>query len=254
MINFKTAPPLTMLERPEVCGIIGYTSKTDSYEDVKPYVEKVIFHYDKSNIPTYFGQMVAYHFCKGSPEERMAWATDVSRLSFIVMQKIGGMSAENEWNVDKSGLKFIALVIDPMFKVVDELIFKYINFEGISLSRCNNPAFSNLPNSEYEKITTKLHLASKIRQDIGLNKFSRDTLRFVAPYFNFDTLKIEQDKMLEFVPSSSAMKEDIQEINYTKPTKVKKTNVIKTVLVEGSKPTKVQKTKVSKAKKASSSD
>jgi hypothetical protein len=72
-------------------------------------------------------------------------------------------------------------------------------------------------------------------------------LRFVAPYFNFDTLKIEHDKMLEFVPSSPVIKEDIQEINYTKPTKVKKSNVIKTVIVEGAKPKKVQKTKVSKS-------
>lgn len=225
IMNFKNAPVLTKLEPPEVCGMIGYTGNLDSYDDIKPYVEQVLVNYDKENIPMHFGKMIALYFCKASPEEQRAWSTDVSRLSFIVMQYIN-YTEEKEWITDKSGIKFTNLVINPMFAIVRGLLNKYNKFESEKTTKMTMEECKKMTTSERDRILRLTNLSLKLIQDIDANTFTKDILKFVAPYFNFDNPKIDELKKLEFYPTK--IHEPTIEEN---PKKIQKTKIIKQITI-----------------------
>jgi hypothetical protein len=241
MTNFRNAPVLTKLEPPEVCGMIGYTGNLDSYNDIKPYVEHVLVNYDKENIPMHFGKMIALYFCKASPEEQRAWSTDVSRLSFIVMQYIN-YTEEKEWITDKSGIKFTNLIINPMFAIVRGLLNKYNKFESEKTTKMTMEECKKMTTSERDRVLRLTNLSLRLTQDIDANVFTKDILKFVAPYFNFDNPKIDELKKLEFHPIK-IYEPTIEE----KLKKIPKTKIIKQIttfepdLVSSKKP-KVTKT------------
>ena len=172
--------------------------------------------------------MIVGHLKKEKLKDRSLWTTDVTRLSFIIMQNV---DSEKEWNNDRSGKKFTSLVITPMFKFITELLKKYLKFK----KDWADTVKGNLTPMQYDTFMSSTFTANKMLVDIQIKKFDRDILRYVAPYFNFDTVRTEESLQLE----KKKQKEEEKEAK----SKKKVTKLVDNNDSDGEKPKKVPKKK-----------
>jgi hypothetical protein len=161
----------------------------------KNYVRLVLCNYENNDLDSFFGKMIVKFFDKENPEDRQIWTADMSRLSLIIMQVVN-KKGEKEWHHDKSGKKFIDLVIDPMFKVVCLLIDEFIKNVNQTKPKVPKNGKPLKPFELPETMMRYVQLASELKQDIKYHKFEKDILRFVAPYFNFDTIRMSEERKL----------------------------------------------------------
>jgi hypothetical protein len=118
------------------------------------------------------------------------------------MQKI---RKENEWISDKTGNKFTELVIDPMFVYISDLLTIYVLNES---AKSRNKKF-NFKISKADQIMRYTQLAEELKIDIKNDKFTNSILKFVAPYFDFDSIpRLEILKQLEFKPFQTNIYEE----------------------------------------------
>lgn len=249
MTHFKDAPPLLPLNKEQVFKMLNQDkSKSDkldsdsdkdssnsdfsSENDLKPVkinektkkgkniekkVKPMLNHFDNKTIPSFFGKMIVKYFNKEKGIDRQFWSADVARLSFILMQQVN-KKGEKEWVTDKSGKKFTSMVITPMFDVVYDLLDDYIDFiqNKIKNMKIVQPYYMDSL-MEIQQKTRELQL------EIKYEKFNRDILKFVAPYFNFDTYRKNLDRHeLEIERKNTVNDSDSNESTDIKPTKIPK--------------------------------
>lgn len=187
--NFSTAPALKSLEQDQVCEIINYGGSLNSPEDIEEYCKEVLYQYHHKKLPSYFGVLISTYFNKVTFKQRQVWATDVSRLSFIVMKSTGvGNNDEKEWVTDKSGKKFAGLVISPLFETVKMILEKYIKYGEAKAEKLYS-TYVNTNTRECERHMERMKRARELIRDINLNEFEKEILKFIAPFFNFDLQK-----------------------------------------------------------------
>lgn len=206
MKYFKDAPVLKQLEKSQVKEIIEYTGSVNSYDDIFEYVEDILFEFKKGRIMPYLGNLIGTHFGVDVPYmERPVWATDVSRLSFIVMQHV---ETGKEWSADKSGKKFTDLVINPTLNFINNLLKKFIDMEGKNQDEYYREFDKN--QKKCEKIMELRSLAVKFMSEILTSKFKKELLKLIAPYFNFDTKRMNVEKEIESKSTMSVIKTNIK--------------------------------------------
>lgn len=118
-----------------------------------------------------------------------------------------------------------------MFKVVDSLIDEFLkNTVNPQLPKPVDPQKVNFnkppkvkPSDSVSNIINYRQRACELKIDIKYHKFEKDILKYVAPYFNFDTQRIfgkkeAQIKLLEQYSESSDS--DTPERSSIKPKKV----------------------------------
>lgn len=247
---FKNAPVLKQLEKAQIKEVIEYNGSVNSYDDVFEYVEEILFEYKKKRIIPYIGKLIGTYFNIHVPYvERSAWATDVSRLSFIVMQHVG---TGKEWSNDKSGQKFTNSVINPTVDFINKVLKQFIDME----SKNQDEYFKEFDKdrNKCEKIMGLRGLAVQFMEEILTDKFKKELLKFIAPYFNFDTKRTvntgdgtktlnESEKADNKVMSVSSMSSESSfESVDKKPKKVqKKAKFLSTKSSSEEKPKKVTK-------------
>lgn len=198
--NFKNAPVLKQLEKAQIKEVIDYNGSVNSYENISEYTEELLFEYKKKRIIPYLGKLIGNYFNINVPDiERSAWATDVSRLSFIVMQHVG---TGKEWSTDKSGKKFTDSVIDPTLNFINKVLKKFIDMEEKNQDEYYREFNKN--RDKCEKIMELRALAVKFMEEILTDKFKKELLKFIAPFFNFDTKRKVDKKVIE--PEMQLMK------------------------------------------------
>ena len=192
MKHFNDAPPLLELTEDQTCKLLEYegdkdNSDEESKEANNKYVMMLFHKYESKTIPKFFGTMIIDYFKTTNLEKRQVWATDVSRLSFIVMETIN-KKGEKEWKNDKSGKKFISLVMAPMLKKVSDLLGEFVSNQLEELSELAQYD-SDIQQSKRENMTGEMHMALLIQKQIRDGIFEAPILKHVAPHFNFDSSK-----------------------------------------------------------------
>jgi hypothetical protein len=176
--HFNNAPPIELIEGKNITQQITYTgSNKRSQEDI------ILFNYKSKNLDQFLGDLIIKTYKKDKPEDQSFWATDSSRFSFIIRQLIGGTKTK-EWSMDKSGIKITALIIDPFLDEVREMLIEY-NKNGCkfveSLKNIND-------NTKILKLRD-MHLSQEIILLIKQKDLHKSILKYITPYFNFDTCK-----------------------------------------------------------------
>lgn len=195
MKYFKDAPVLKQLEKSQVKELVNYIGTLKSYEDVSNYVKTLLRHFKKQTIIPYFGKMIGTYLGVNVPvKKRRVWTTDASRLSFIVMQYVN-RTKEKEWSTDKSGRKFISMVIDPMLKFINELLRKYLKFEEDKQTEYYKSFEEN--RLLCERIMELRGETLELQQELSNDSFKTSILKYIAPYFNFDYTKNKEPKEID---------------------------------------------------------
>lgn len=221
MTNFKGAPVLEQLQKPQIKQLMHHEGSLKSRDNVSEYTLELITHYKKYEIIEHIGKLiVAYLGTNVSAEQRQIWTTDVSRLSFIVMEYVN-RKKEKEWCADKTGKRLVDLVIDPILDYICNMLQKYLGFEKQRELEYMKE-FDNNNKKLCEDSMKNTGIAMAIIKDMRSEKFRKELLKYVAPYFNFDVNKLDytkdkkqQSSIIEERPKKAIKKVNKKELSKT---------------------------------------
>lgn len=196
-LHLNDVEPLEQLKGNDVLDVIKYKNPKNKEATNEEYVKTAIHKYSHNIFANFIGDMIIEHYKPKDKQKANIISTDTSRLCFIIMQKIkkkGSKIEQNEWINDKSGKKFTELVLVPLINAVKETLTEFIEFK-------KKKALN-------EDLLCLMGKCVELKRDINVDKFTKPILRYVAPAFHFDKLKLLEDKELEDIISSSSSEED----------------------------------------------
>lgn len=195
-LHLHDAEPLEELAGDDLFDAIKYKNPKGTESKNEAYVKTVIHKFKNGAFAKYIGDMIIEHYKPTKKSDANVIATDTSRLCFIIMQKVKDKTEKKEWINDKSGKKFTELVLRPVINAIKEILIEFISFKnGKKMDEC---------------LLNQLTDCVELKRDITTDKFIKPILKFVAPDFHFDKLKMLDDEV-----------EDIDELSYEKPKKIK---------------------------------
>jgi len=169
--------------------------------------ERLLFIYDSKGFINYITNIVVKAYKTDDPAEQTFWASDVSRLIYIVRSTI---NQKDEWVYDKKGVIIKESIIDPLLDEVYNIIVKYRKY-------MEDKYLHSLKKEEsdyYMKKLSILKIADKLIDDFrNRQSIKNQIIRVLAPKFFLDRdvnkdkkliedqkLKIEKQKQIEYKP------------------------------------------------------
>jgi hypothetical protein len=153
------------------------TAKTTKDHTVEEFM---IYHYDKELFDYFIGEIIKSEYKKDNPKIQQFWATDVSRLSFVVRQALE--SSDKIWLTDKKGIMLKKYIITPILIEVKLMVDKYFKYCKKQIKE--NGEFLNL--DTIEKFVNASITCEKISIDIGNEVMHESVLKYITPYFQLD--------------------------------------------------------------------
>ena len=202
------AEPLEELTGKDVLEAIKYKNPKKTEPKNETYVKIAIHKFNHNIFPNFVGDMIIEHYQPKTKSEANVIATDTSRLCFIVMQKITkkdkNKTEQKEWINDKSGKKFTELVLKPIINAVKETLVEFIEFKK--------------KKELDDGLICLMGKCIELKRDIEVDKFTKPILRYVAPSFHFDKLKILEDDIAMVDTDDGSLIDDLSD---RKPVKIK---------------------------------
>jgi acetone carboxylase gamma subunit len=173
--NYNIAQPLEMLESSHAKNML--TAKTTKDHTVEEFM---IYHYNKSLFDYFIGEIIKSEYKKDNPKIQQFWATDVSRLSFVVRQAIE--KSDKIWINDKKGVLLKKYIITPILTEVKLMVDKYFKYCKNQIKE--NGEYLNL--DTIEKLMDFSITCEKISIDIGNEVLHDLVLKYITPYFQLE--------------------------------------------------------------------
>lgn len=203
--HFKDAPKIELLEDDQFNKI----SKLLMYDEMgkkktkKSIEEVLLFHHKQNTLSKILGDLIVKVYKKSNPKKQSAWSSDVARLTFIVKDVIGN-SKRSKWVIDKKGIHFTETIIGPLMNKIKNLLIKYNEKCGEKVRNISKQLIMNY--EEENKVRTLLALMQETNLallTINLEKIHTEILKYVAPHFNLDINKMDDDKEISDFSNSS---------------------------------------------------
>ena len=177
-LYLNNVKPLEQLEGDSIYNVMKYKNPERMETINEQYVKVAIHKFNHNIFANFIGDMIIEHYIPKSKKDANVIATDTSRLCFIIMQKINKKKdiEKVEWMNDKSGKKFTELVLEPLINAVKDTLTEFIEFKKTKELNENNLCL--------------MGKCVELKRDIEVNKFIKPILKYVAPSFHFDKLKI----------------------------------------------------------------
>ena len=187
--------------------------------------ERLLHIYERKDFANYICSIVFKAYRKDDPAEQTFWASDISRLIYIVRSTL---NQKDEWVYDKKGLIIKESIIDPLLNELYNIITKYKKYMEdkylhSTIKEESDYYMSKLP---ILKVAENLIKDFRNRQSI-----KNQIIRVLAPMFFLDR-DIDKDKY-KIIKDKLSLKE----IEY-KPPKIEKNTIfdkIKKKKIEESK-------------------
>ena len=181
-MNLNDADPLEEIKGENILNAIKYKNPKGTETKNETYVKIVIHKFNHGIFANLIGDMIIDYYKPKTKNEANVIATDTSRLCFIIMQKVKKDKVEKkEWINDKSGKKFTELVLNPIVNAVKQTLVEFIEFKKTKELNENNLCL--------------MGKCVELKRDIEVEKFTKQILKYVAPSFHFDTLKLLDENL-----------------------------------------------------------
>lgn len=179
--QYPNAPAIEELEYDKFDQLSKSLMYDKSKNKINHSIEEIIlFHFKNNTLPETLGSAIVEEYKKDNPEDQSMWASDVSRLAFIVKSAIGS-TKKSKWIQDKNGIHFMEMIIQPMFDIIKNKLRKYVKYKILEES--------NVKNKNVDDVVIKfknMHIANELIKMINSDKYNRKVLKYVAPYFNLN--------------------------------------------------------------------
>jgi hypothetical protein len=166
--------------------------------------ERLLHIYDSKGFANYITNIVEKAYKKDDPSEQTFWASDVSRLIYIVRSTI---DQKDEWIYDKKGVIIKESIIDPLLDEVYNIIIKYKKY-------MEDKYLHSLKKEESDYYMSKvsiINIANKLINDFRNRQVVKNQIiRILAPKFFLDRdknkihdinkKKDKQNKQIEYEP------------------------------------------------------
>lgn len=171
--NYTNAEPIKMLNKQDVTKLLTIEDKNTehSIEDF------IIFNQSKRSLNQFIGDFIIKEYKKEDPNEQQIWATDVSRLSFLVRQVLN--KTDKTWLKDMKGTCLGKHIITPIFKEIKKMMQDHIK-------KLDSVNYDELSISELEKLETNGALALKIIYDINQKNLHPKVLSHIVSSFQLE--------------------------------------------------------------------
>jgi hypothetical protein len=148
---------------------------TDEY-----IAERLLHIYDSKGFANYITKIVEKAYKKDDPSEQTFWASDVSRLIYIVRSTI---DQKDEWVYDKKGCMIKESIIDPLLDEVYNIIVKYKRYMEDKYLHSLKKEESDYYMSKVSIITVANKLINDFRNRQAVKN---QIIRVLAPKFFLD--------------------------------------------------------------------
>jgi len=142
--------------------------------------ERLLHIYDSKGFTNYITNIVVKAYKKDDPAEQTFWASDVSRLIYIVRSTI---DQKDEWVYDKKGVIIKESIIDPLLDEVYNIIIKYKKY-------MEDKYLHSLKKEESDYYMSKvsiINIANKLINDFrNRQAVKNQIIRVLAPKFFLD--------------------------------------------------------------------
>ena len=150
-------------------------------------VERLLHIYDSKDFANYITNIIVKAYKKDDPAEQTFWASDVSRLIYIVRSTI---DKKDEWIYDKKGVIIKESIIDPLLDEVYNIITKYKRYMEDKYLH----SLIKEENDYYMSKVSIINIANKLINDFRNRQFVKNQIiRVLAPKFFLDR-DINKDK------------------------------------------------------------
>lgn len=210
-IYLNDVEPFEELKGNEIYDVMKYKNPQNTEAKNEAYVKTAVHKFTHGVFDQFIGDMITNYYEPKTKKEANLIATDTSRSCFIIMHKITkGKNEQKEWINDKSGKKFTELVLKPLIGAVKNTLTEFVEFKK---------------RKELNEITLCLMAKCiELKRDIDVDKFTKKILKYVAPSFHFDKIKILDEENENSVVSSKKNKLSNM-TNTTNITNIKKSNL-----------------------------
>jgi hypothetical protein len=198
MDNYKTTPPLKKITDKECIKTLRLIYKIplkrpNNYlleeELVRNYIQEIFI--DK--ITKTILELVNYK----KPQTQPIYNTDSTRYNYVIKH------TEDNWNVDKAGVKFTEFVIKPLLNHINDLLQKYIK------TNFTNTKVYGKTAEEIRDHFTKYNNTLNLCRDIENGKLVKPILKEISPYLRY--LELELDE-LEKINQIEKIQNELQNI------------------------------------------
>jgi hypothetical protein len=174
--NYVSTKPLRILTyaRFKKNNKIQYIANELSYED--RFIKELLYYHRKSRSGEYIGKTVVKIHTHKDPERISFWATDCTRLKFVVRTK--SKEKSGQWETDMGGNMIMGKIINPIMEKTKNLIDEYYERHCITD-----------PDIKYSSDSQRIIMKERedlldIKEEIELKKLHKKVLQYVAPKFN----------------------------------------------------------------------
>lgn len=216
VLNYGKAPPIEKLNDKKAIKLLEYDGP------IKMSAEEMMIHKFRYDLlHEYLGMIIIDEYKNSeNPEYQSLWSSDITRLSFVIVQKIS--KEKNEWISDKSGVKIMDLIITPLLsnakKILNEytkkcaemnikinkklnkgkqLKYKYMSNVSNASDYSSNSSSSSSDSSDdsvdscmnqlkCETNVKNMQTAYEIRLSIDSKELHKNVLRYICPYFKIN--------------------------------------------------------------------
>jgi hypothetical protein len=162
--------------------------------------ERLLHIYERKDFANYISNIIVKAYKKDDPAEQTFWASDVSRLIYIVRSTF---NQKDEWVYDKKGAMIKESIIDPLLDEVYNIIVKYYKY----MQKRYLHSTKKVESDYYMGKLPILGVAENLVKDFkNRQSVKNQILRILAPKFFLDR---DLNKKKE--------KPDIKEIEYEPP-------------------------------------
>lgn len=192
--HYQNTEPLKLLDKPQLSKMLTCDPEKNGNHSI---CEFIVYYFDNYMLEELLADIIIQEFKKQNEEEQQFFATDVSRLTFIVRQALKThVIKKNEkekciWLTDKKGTSIVESIIVPLLSEVHTMLIEHIR-EWESEQK-NTHIMSKI-----EKIGNRILSAREITLNIIKGDYKEKTLQLISPYFQFKTTKSKNTYLITY--------------------------------------------------------
>ena len=163
--------------------------------DNQELIDTLLYYYRHKSLHKHLGDFVIGYYKKKDPENQSLWASDVSRLTYIIKESLAGK--DSIWNHDPKGNKTKKYIISPILehirKYLNDCWDKMIEGDEIVIKGKRKKKEIDLDVDALEKRQKIFNSIHAIRTDIDNGIIADDILKYIASELHIDmSNKIKQ--------------------------------------------------------------
>jgi hypothetical protein len=192
--HYQNTEPLKLLDKPQLSKMLTCNPEKNGNHSI---CEFIVYYFDNHMLEELLADIVIHEFKKQNEEEQQFFATDVSRLTFIVRQALKSHIIETTekekcvWLTDKKGTSIVESIIVPLLSEVHTMLIEHIK-------KWDDEKNETYILPKIEKLGNRILSAKKITLNIVKGDYKEKTLQLISPYFQFQTTKSKNSYLIAY--------------------------------------------------------